>query len=153
MIAGAAKKGTRPSAPRPKAGAGQSRSPTIDERIVGGEGSGPRAGVAVACVSFGASDVTFSGVVVTFSHQWAWQERERDEKEKERAFLAEKASMSLASGSWGRRRRWRGKVSPSTLGCSRDRWNFRKCCSHFLAAAPCHCGWWRHSKSWPSHHL
>ena len=106
MMAGAAKKGTRPAAPRPKAGAGQSRSPTIDERIVGGEGSGPRAGVAVACVSFGASDVTFSGVVVTFSHQWAWQERERDEKEKEKAFLAEKASMSLASGSWGRRMRW-----------------------------------------------
>ena len=73
--------------------------------------------------------------------------------ENEKAFLAEKASMSLASGSWGRRRRWRGRVSPSTLGCSRDRWNFRKCCSHFLAAAPCHCGWWRHSKSWPSLHL
>ena len=104
MMAGAAKKGTRPAAPRPKAGAGQSRSPTIDERIVGGGGSG--VGVAVACVSFGASAVTFSGVVVTFSHQWAWQERERDEKEKEKAFLAEKASMSLASGSWGRRMKW-----------------------------------------------
>ena len=48
-MAGAAKKGTRPATPRPRAGAGHSRSPTIEERIVGGGGGGASEG---ACVTF-----------------------------------------------------------------------------------------------------
>ena len=55
-MAGAAKKGTRPATPRPRAGAGHSRSPTIEERIVGGGGRGASEG---ACVT--------SSVAVTFS--------------------------------------------------------------------------------------
>ena len=58
MMAGAAKNGRRPAVPRPRAGAGQSRSPMIEERIVGGAARG--AGVTVS------GRVSFSAVV-TFS--------------------------------------------------------------------------------------
>ena len=62
MMAGAAKNGRRPAVPRPRAGAGQSRSPVIEERIVGGAARGAGAGVGVT----GSGRVSFSAVV-TFS--------------------------------------------------------------------------------------
>ena len=66
MMAGAAKNGTRPAVPTPRAGAGQSRSPMIEERIVGGGvrgGASAGAGVTVSAVVSFSTVVTFSVAV------------------------------------------------------------------------------------------
>ena len=65
MMAGAAKNGTRPAVPTPRAGAGQSRSPMIEERMVGGGvgTTGAGAGVTVSAVVSFSTVVTFSVAV------------------------------------------------------------------------------------------